>query len=479
MKKKVAFVGREKQLDSLNLLLKKRTSSLVTITGRRRVGKSRLVDEFAKKHKYYSFSGIFPTKKITAQDQRDEFLRQFGEQFDLPQMHMQDWGDIFTMLAKQTSKGLVIILFDEISWMGSKDHLFLGKLKNVWDGYFSKNPELILIVCGSVSSWIDENIIKSTGFFGRISLQIVLDELSIIDSSTLLKDIGFRGSKYECFLLLSVIGGIPWYIEQIKPNLNAVENIRRLCFVNNGLLVGEFDRIFHDIFGERGKIYRNIVKTMIGGSLEFGEICNKTNYSNSGVLAKYLEELILSGFLYRYYTWLIKDAKQARLSKYAISDNFLRFYLKYIMPVIQKINNNIFENISITSMPNWFSIMGLQFENLVLNNRQLIYKLLNLNPSDIVYDNPFFQRSTKRRKGCQIDYMIQTRFKTLYVCEIKFSQNPIGVEIVSEVKQKISRLSIPHGFSVLPVLIHVCGVSNAVIDQDYFLEIIDFSTLLV
>ncbi|MDF1796497.1 MAG: hypothetical protein P1U63_08185 [Coxiellaceae bacterium] len=122
--------------------------------------------------------------------------------------------------------------------------------------------------------------------------------------------------------------------------------------------------------------------------------------------------------------------------------------------------------------------MGLQVENLILKNRKLITEELQINPLDIVCDNTFFQKKTARQKGCQIDYMIQTKFNTLYICEIKFSKNPIEPSVIDEGKQKIARLSIPRGFSYRPVLIHVNGVSEYVEDQQYFTNIIDFSQFL-
>ncbi|GAG32980.1 unnamed protein product, partial [marine sediment metagenome] len=100
------------------------------------------------------------------------------------------------------------------------------------------------------------------------------------------------------------------------------------------------------------------------------------------------------------------------------------------------------------------------------------------NPEDVIYDNPFFQRKTTRQKGCQIDFMIQTKFKTLFVFEIKFSRNTIQRSVIDSVKEKIARLSIPRGMAMLPVLIHVNEVSSGVVDEDYFYSIINFSELL-
>lgn len=123
------FVGREKQISSLKRLLKKKTASLVVVKGRRRVGKSRLIEEFGKGHCFYSFCGLAPTEKTTAQTQRDEFSLQLSNQFGLPQISSDDWSKLFMLLADKIKSGRIIILFDEITWMGDKDPTFLSKLQ--------------------------------------------------------------------------------------------------------------------------------------------------------------------------------------------------------------------------------------------------------------------------------------------------------------------------------------------------------------
>ena len=230
------FVGRKRELLALQSLLKKKVASLVVVRGRRRIGKSRLIEEFGKSAKFYEFSGLPPTKKTTAKKQRMEFLRQFSEQFGYSGLELQDWGDILSLLAKETATGRVIILLDEISWMGSKDALFLGKLKVAWDLYFKKNPHLILVLCGSVSSWIEKNILSHTGFVGRISLSMLVEPLPIPDCQELLKRLGCQYSPYELFKLLGVTGGIPRYLEEIEKGLSVEENIKRICFRPEGFL---------------------------------------------------------------------------------------------------------------------------------------------------------------------------------------------------------------------------------------------------
>lgn len=476
--KKDVFVGRKEELERLSSLSKKKSSSLVVVRGRRRIGKSRLIEEFAKDKRFLTFAGIPPTSEINSQSQRDVFAEQLGRQIGLSGIVAQDWSTLFSLLARETSQGTVVILLDEISWMGSKDPSFLGKLKNAWDLEFKKNSQLILILCGSVSTWIEENIISSAAFFGRISLLLKLEELPLFSCHELLRVGGFRGSTYEVFKILGVTGGIPWYLEQIQPGLNADDNIRDLCFRREGILFNEFDNIFHDLFEKRSLIYQPIVETLANGPLEFNSICKVLNFSKSGTMSIYLDDLIESGFITRDYTWWVKTGKSSKLSHYRLSDNYLRFYLKYIAPNRDRILRNGFEEGFISSLPGWNSVMGLQFENLVLKNRRKIWDKLGIKPGDIIADNPYFQKQTSTKRGCQVDYLIQTRFNTLFACEIKFSINPVKSEILRENKDKLACITLPKRYSCWPVLIHVNGVSDSVQDSEYFSEIIDFSLLL-
>ncbi|MGD9107610.1 MAG: ATP-binding protein [Gammaproteobacteria bacterium] len=474
----VKFVGRKTERELLNQLLSKKTSSLVVITGRRRVGKSRLIEEFVKKHKCFTFVGLAPQKETTAQSQRDEFALQLSQQTGLPEIKADDWSKLFLLLTEKVNKERVIIVFDEVSWLGSKDHDFLGKLKNAWDTFFKKNSKLIFILCGSVSSWIEKNILSGSEFFGRVSLKITLEELPVNSAVKMLNYIGFRRSSYEKFMLLSVLGGIPWYIELINPILSAENNIKQLCFFKDGILTDEFKKIFHDLFGKRGEICRRIVEYLSNGPAEYKEIVSVLNYYSGGSLSDYLNDLVISGFIKRDYTWAINSGKDTSLSKYRLCDNYLRFYLKYISPKINQIKKGQYADLSINSLPGWSSIIGFQFENLVLNNRKLIWNILKLKPEDILNDNPFFQHKTLKQKGCQIDYLIQTKHKTLFACEIKFYKNEIGLKVVEDVKQKLSKINVAKGFVILPVLIYVGGVTQEVKDSDYFYSIIDFCELL-
>ncbi len=409
------FIGRKEELLALEKLLKKNSASLVVIQGRRRIGKSKLVEEFAKNKKFFEFSGIAPNKKTTKQSQLDEFARQLSIQTGLPEIKSDDWSKLFLLLAEKVKQERVVVLFDEISWMGSKDPDFLGKLKHAWDIYFKKNPEIILVLCGSVSVWIEENILSSTGFLGRISFRLTLEELPLTDCNQFWKRAGGIISANEKLKLLTITGGIPRYLEEIKPNLSAEENIKDLCFTKSGVLVNEFNEVFSDLFSTRSTMYKKIVVVLSSGALELKDIGKKLAIDVTGFLSKCMDDLIKSGFVTRDYSWHLNSNQVSRISFFRLSDNYIRFYLKYIDKNKLKIERNEYYYKSLSLLPNWETIIGFQFENLVLKNRILIKKSLRLNADEVISDNPYTQRKTAKYPGCQIDYLIQTQLGNLYV----------------------------------------------------------------
>jgi len=266
-------------------------------------------------------------------------------------------------------------------------------------------------------------------------------------------------------------------LELIDPNLTAERNIQQLCFSPNGVLFQEFEKIFSDLFSKRNTIYRDIMCALVGSGKSQIEIVQALDMAKSGRFGGYLNDLVLSGFIKKYFSWDLKTGKESKLNQYRICDNYSRFYLKYIFPQKNRIELGAYQDVSLSSLPNWNCILGLQFESLVINNRNILLSLLNLKNEDVLYDGPYFQSSTKRQEGCQIDYLIQTRTNNLYVIEIKFSKNKVPKTVINEVNEKLQKISIPRSMSIRPVLIHVNGIEKSIADSDFFVKIIDFSAL--
>lgn len=465
------FYGRKRELAVLRERLSHPTASLIVITGRRRIGKTRLIEEFGKELKTFIFTGLPPDEKVTGQIERDHFASQLEKQLGIRGIRTDDWDEILWHLAQYLQTGRLLLVFDEINWMSTKDPSFLGKLKTIWDTHLKKNPKLIVILSGSMAGWIEQNILKNTGFFGRVSLSLTLEELPLSECNHFWNN--HQVSSYEKFKVLSITGGVPRYLEEINPGLTSDENIRRLCFRKEGLLFQEYDRICTELFAKRGPIYLNILNLLSKGSANLSKIYEFLKISKTGTISEYLEDLEKMSYVARDHSWNLKEGKVSKASLYRLKDNYLRFYLRYIAP-----HKSTIERGAILTPPNWSSILGLQFENLVLNNRKVLYQLLSIPIEEVLIDNPFYQLKTKTYPGCQIDYLIQTKFQNLYICEIKFQKDTIKKDIINEVQTKVNSLKTPKGFSKRTVLIHVNGVDESVLESQYFAKIIDFGELI-
>ncbi len=208
------------------------------------------------------------------------------------------------------------------------------------------------------------------------------------------------------------------------------------------------------------------------------DIFKQLKKTKTGVFVEYLEDLIQAGFIQRNYTWNLKNGKTSSLSHFRISDNYVRFYLKYVDSNRTKIEKSFYQDRPIATLPGWDTIMGLQFENLVIKNKNYLFGSLRIDPAEIVNEGSYFQRKTTKHDGCQVDYLIQSQYNTYYVCEIKFSKNPIGPSVIQEVKHKIGALNLPKNVSCRPVLIHVNGVEDSLIGEEFFAHIVDFKSML-
>lgn len=471
------FIGRKPEIERLKALYNKKTQSLVVVKGRRRIGKSRLIREFvhtSRAQTFWSFAGLAPEDGISAQQQRDNFARQLSLMLKIPPMTFLDWSDAFEHLSLHIKPG-DIVLIDEISWMGSKDPSFIPKLKAWWD---KQSAHMLLVFCGSVSTWIEENILKSTAFFGRVNLTISLGPLSIPESAEFLRTLGMQLSHYDMYKLLSIVGGVPWYLEQLSPGVTADDNIKQLAFEKNGLLVTEFDRIFHDLFNSKGALYKKILDSLKDGARTLSEIRQNIEFAHSGTLSQIMDHLIVAGFVVKQSLWSFKTAKPLKQSLYRISDPYMRFYLKVIEPNLGAIADGGFDQVPLSTMPGFETHMGLQLESLLLQNRHLLLQKFGISPIDIVRSGPYRQTKTTTQQGCQIDYLVQTKTNNLFICEFKFKKREISGEIISEMQDKVSRLKVPRSFAKVAVLFHLSGVASSVATSPYFYRIVDIVDFL-
>lgn len=314
--------------------------------------------------------------------------------------------------------------------------------------------------------------------FGRVNLTLTLEPLSIPESARFLNIMGFQGSAYDTYKLLSILGGVPWYLEQVTKGMTAEAIIKQLCFEKEGLLVLEFDRIFHDLFNGRGAVYKKILGSLKEGMKTLAQVRQDIHFAHSGTLSQLMEHLIIAGFVKKQILWSFKTNKTLKQSLYRICDPYLLFYLEVIENHRSKIDLGAFEKISLSSLPGFEAHMGLQLEYLLLQNRLFLLESMGISIGDIIADGPYRQSQTASAKGCQIDYLVQTATNNLYLSEFKLSRRELGVEVIQEMQEKVKALKIPRGYAAVPILFHLGGVSSFIETQGYFYRVIDIVDFL-
>ena len=464
-----SFVGRESELACLSDLWNKDVASLVTCRGRRRIGKSTLVAEFANRtaDKFLRFEGLPPRPGLDDAAQRKSFCADLAAQSSLPNVSVGTWSEAFALLDSiLPSSGKTVVLLDEISWLGGYDPDFAGYLKKAWDRFFSRRRGLVFVLCGSVSAWIVENILKNTGFAGRNSLDLEVPELSLRDCDRFFGKNSSRIDIGEKLDILSVTGGVPRYLQEIRPSLSANENIRRLCFSQGGLLFREFDEIFADIFGEKSARKRAVLRTLAAGSKSATDIASALGESANGHLSDILDELRLAGFVAKDVGCNPRTEKPMRAARYRIRDNYTRFYLRYVEPRKAAIESGLFTFGALDRLDGWESVLGLTFEALVLNHVPELLRRIGLQGALVLSAAPYRQERTQRTEGCQIDLLVQSK-RSVCVVEVK-RRREIGVDVVDSVAEKVSRLRVARGTSVRTALVYEGRLSPAVKEEGFF-----------
>ena len=162
--------------------------------------------------------------------------------------------------------------------MGGYDAAFPGTLKTAWDRMLKKRDNLVLVLCGSVSSWIAENILNGTGFVGRDSLDLVVEELPLSACKAFWGNAPGGASMQDMLDILSITGGVPKYLEEVDPAISSEESIRQMCFTREGILLRDFNQIFSQIFGKKSQMRKALLKAIAYGAKSATEIAETLGF---------------------------------------------------------------------------------------------------------------------------------------------------------------------------------------------------------
>ena len=424
------IIGRKKEQEDLLTLYRSKKSEFAAIYGRRRVGKTFLVnsvfgEQFAFKHT--GLSSYDGSDKITMADQLHAFhysLLRYGKEEGTPAP--KNWLEAFYQLeklltAKSDGKKQVIFI-DELPWMDTPKSKFISAFESFYNGWASARDDIFLIICGSSSSWIIKNIVNNKGgLYNRLTCQIKLLPFTLKETEDFFRFKNVEMERYDIVRAYMAFGGIPYYLGYVKPGLSIEQSIDEAVFREKAPLRGEFKRLFNTLFAHSDK-YVKIVKVLSGRNYGFtrAEIAQKTGISAGGGLTDCLEKLDEADFVEAYRPVL----SATREEYYRLKDCFCIFWLRFVDGK-SNIDNHFWQNNSAAKkIAVW---QGIAFEQICMSHLDSIRRALGINGIDTTASSLVIS-SEKPGEGAQIDLVIKRGDGHVNLCEMKFYSSEVAVD---------------------------------------------------
>lgn len=428
------IIGRKKETEELTRLFHKKQSQLVAVYGRRRVGKTFLVRELFKEQFVFYHTGVSPLEleeNKLLETQLEAFHSSLVRYGDHSNARPKSWTEAFERLKnllEQPSKNKRMVAFiDEIPWMDTPRSGFVSAFEHFWNGWGAGKDNLMLIVCGSATSWIQDNLTNSyDGLYDRVNVEIQLAPFTLHETEQMMKEQEVTLSRYDILQLYMTVGGIPMYLSYVQPGLSLAQIIDDLYFNRKAKLKDEFDRLFNSIFRSPEPykaIIRLLAKRQSGYSRE--EISENTGIPSGKTLTKTLKTLEASDFVERYKPF----ENSNRNLQYRLIDPFCLFYLNQVEGR-NRSEHYWRDNENHASLNTW---RGRAFENACLTHIDGIKNALGI--SGVSSDNaPWTLRGMTGQKGMQIDLIISRSDRVVNLCEMKFVNTEYEVKSDYEMK---------------------------------------------
>lgn len=415
--------GRDKEVEILNSLVKSKTSKFLGITGRRRIGKTYLVDSIYKKTMVFRMTGI---KDGSMDNQLTHFTEKLNEYAKTSMVTKpQNWQEAFILLKqylrrKKSSKKQVIFI-DELPWMTTPRSGFLQQLAHLWNDFLSKENKYILVICGSSTSWITNKVYNDPGgLHNRVTDKINLQPFTLVETKQFLKSKGIKLTHNAIAELYMVCGGIPYYLDHIKKGDSPTTAIERLCFTKNGILYKEYENLFKALYedaGDHEAIIKILAKSKQG--LTRKEVIAKSKVEAGGPFTRTMSDLMLSGFVEEQLPY----GKKKRGAVYRLIDEYCIFYHRFIAPQ-KKLTKGLWQQLSAKQAYKIWK--GYAFENLCLRHITEIKNALGI-PAIYAEVSSYKQEGKGGKSGFQVDILIERADNIINLCECKFYSSNFSI----------------------------------------------------
>lgn len=390
--------------------------------GRRRVGKTFLIRHVFENKLTFSITGL---SNATLIRQLDNFNGTIKKQY--PKVNFTPaakWSEAFDQISEVIDKSKQkkkVIFIDELPWFDTAHSGFISALEHFWNDWATKRKDLLLVVCGSAASWMINNLINNKGgLHNRVTQRIKVEPFTLQECKAFMTSKSIALDNYQLVQLYMVLGGVPFYWDEVKKGQSAAQNIDRICFAANGLLLTEFSNLYKSLF-DKAERHEAIVNALAkkGKGLTRDEISSESGLPSGGGLTRLLNELEESGFIRRY----IPFGKKSRNTLYQLCDFFSLFHLRFIRGTKTFDKDHWVKLIDSTKYRAW---SGYAFEQVCMSHIPQIKKTLGINGIETESSS---WRSSNTINGAQIDLLIDRRDGVINICEMKFS---VGTFIIDK-----------------------------------------------
>jgi AAA+ ATPase superfamily predicted ATPase len=422
------IIGRQYEIECLQEVLESKESELVVIYGRRRVGKTFLVNEFFDNQFDFKLTGVF---NESSKVQLKRFSAVLEEYSGLHSDEPENWFKAFDALRaylKALQKKRKVVFIDEMPWLDTTKSDFVTALESFWNGWAAAQGNIVLIACGSATSWMTNKLLGDRGgLFNRSSTRLFMRPFTLYETELYLKEKGIDWTRYDIAECYMIMGGIPFYLKQLNAKWSYTQNIDNMFFRDKAVLWDEFDHLYHSLFKQADAhiaVVEALAKKKMG--LTRSEIINETRLPANGKIGTILKNLEINGFVrpYRFF------GKKKQETIYQLCDFYSMFYFTYIKDNYGKDAHFWTNSLDNPSRLAW---AGYTFEQLCKEHLDCIKKKLGI-AGVLTETSSWFSKGEDEKengatkRGAQIDLLIDRRDRVINLCEIKFSLNDYTID---------------------------------------------------
>ena len=466
------FVGRQEELARLERILGSASPNITIVHGRRRVGKTELLEKALVGFNVFKFEGL---ERQSSANQRRSVLDKLAQHCGDPtiaKLELRSWREVFEQVARVLNNAPpTIVYLEELQWMANYRNELVSDLKYVWDNLFRKIPGFKLILCGSATSFMIKKVVRSKALYGRSSNEIPLSPLPPAQAREILSSYSNK-HVLEAYLLL---GGIPEYLRFLKDFETPLQAITEESFIPGGYFLGEYEKIFISSLSKY-KTHRKVVELFAHYNfLSHSNIAKLLGISPSGTSSEILEDLKYVGLI-----GILKPYKK-RSSLYYISDPYIKFYLKFIYPKASDILAGKYRRGKSRALDHQRlkQYLGYAFEHFCREQHFGLAEILGI--SGLEYSAfPLLEHGSKsaKEKGFQFDLVFDRKDRCFSFFEIKYRTAALTKSVAEEFEKKLEAFSLPNNYNSQKILVSAGPLSQSLKNSCYFNRIIGIEEVL-